>query len=335
MQTFEGGFIVGGYSNSEISGNKTEDNIGNSDYWVIKLYPEVCISPVTYYIDNDEDGFGSYLDTILARVPIEGYVTNVWDCGDTNAEIYPGTSEICNGIDDNCNFFIDDGLSFYNYYLDDDNDGFGNILLQLTSCINVLPSGYSVDSTDCDDTNNMIHPGGIEICNTIDDNCNVFIDEGLTEFKLFNDDDNDNYGNLLIDTLTCLSEIFGFVIDSTDCDDSNPNIYPGAVEIQNTLDDNCNDIIDEGFNGIVDLPVEKFQLFPNPNIGEFEIVMQNLYSSSLLIKVFNLMGEIVYSKKFEPNEKLIICLPFSFNVMAEVAIYINNIYLSQIINVLQ
>jgi Secretion system C-terminal sorting domain len=36
-QTKDGGYVVGGYSNSPISGNKTEDNMGVGDYWVLKL----------------------------------------------------------------------------------------------------------------------------------------------------------------------------------------------------------------------------------------------------------------------------------------------------------
>lgn len=36
-QTSEGGYILGGYSRSNISGNKTENNLGESDYWVVKL----------------------------------------------------------------------------------------------------------------------------------------------------------------------------------------------------------------------------------------------------------------------------------------------------------
>jgi len=34
--TPDGGFILGGYTSSGISGDKTEDTIGGNDYWVIK-----------------------------------------------------------------------------------------------------------------------------------------------------------------------------------------------------------------------------------------------------------------------------------------------------------
>lgn len=40
QQTADGGYILGGFSESNISGDKTEDSHGSTDYWVIKLAPE-------------------------------------------------------------------------------------------------------------------------------------------------------------------------------------------------------------------------------------------------------------------------------------------------------
>jgi len=37
QQTSDGGYILGGWSDSNISGDKTEDSQGNYDYWVVKL----------------------------------------------------------------------------------------------------------------------------------------------------------------------------------------------------------------------------------------------------------------------------------------------------------
>ena len=37
QQTAEGGYILGGYSESDISGDKTEDSRGGNDYWVVKI----------------------------------------------------------------------------------------------------------------------------------------------------------------------------------------------------------------------------------------------------------------------------------------------------------
>lgn len=64
---------------------------------------------LTFYRDFDNDGFGTMNDTLLAYAPLPGYVTNSNDCNDSNASVYPGAKEICNGYDDNCNNIIDEG----------------------------------------------------------------------------------------------------------------------------------------------------------------------------------------------------------------------------------
>ncbi len=63
------------------------------------------------------------------------------------------------------------------YYQDADGDGYGNISITTTSCLGV-PSGYSANSTDCNDLLSSVNPGAVELCNSMDDNCNVTIDEG-------------------------------------------------------------------------------------------------------------------------------------------------------------
>jgi hypothetical protein len=61
------------------------------------------------------------------------------------------------------------------WYQDADNDGFGNPAMSQLAC--VQPPGYVTDNTDCNDTNPLVKPTGIEVCNGIDDNCNSQIDE--------------------------------------------------------------------------------------------------------------------------------------------------------------
>jgi hypothetical protein len=82
--------------------------------------------------------------------------------------------------------------------------------------------GYSVQ-VDCDDDNPAIHPDATEVCNLIDDDCDLQIDEGL-------DPDGD-----------------GFTSCAGDCNPANPSIYPGATEACNGIDDNCDGTFDEGF----------------------------------------------------------------------------------------
>lgn len=117
---------------------------------------------VPEFIDEDNDGY-----------PVGT------DCNDNNAAIHPNATEICNGIDDNCDGQIDEGLSLFTYYQDNDADGFGNSSVSIQSCSQ--PSGYVTTSGDCNDNNAAINPGASEICgNGFDDNCNGQVDEGCT-----------------------------------------------------------------------------------------------------------------------------------------------------------
>jgi uncharacterized protein (TIGR02145 family) len=63
----------------------------------------------------------------------------------------------------------------------------------------------------------------------------------------YRDLDSDSYGNNL-DSITFCDPPVGYVIDNTDCDDSDASIHPGATEIDDDIDNNCDGVIDEGFN---------------------------------------------------------------------------------------
>jgi hypothetical protein len=194
-----------------------------------------------WYEDSDEDGYGnSDVITNDENQPL-GYVINRDDCDDTAAAIYPGAAEVCDGFDNNCNADIDEGVLLA-FYQDADTDGYGNQSTELLSCS--APVGYVADSNDCDDSNAAVNPGATEICNSVDDNCDTAVDEGLL-LSFYQDSDTDGFGNWLVQTQSC-SAPGGYVSDDTDCDDSAASIYPGAPEICNDVDDNCNAQIDEG-----------------------------------------------------------------------------------------
>jgi pimeloyl-ACP methyl ester carboxylesterase len=105
---------------------------------------------------------------------------------------------------------------------DSDGDGFG-------------------DACDCDPDDPAVFPGAPEFCDGVDNNCNGQADEGFNPSTYFLDADGDGYGNPNIQRISC-SPVAGFVINSNDCNDSNPNIHPGAIET-------CGDGIDQDCSG--------------------------------------------------------------------------------------
>jgi hypothetical protein len=62
------------------------------------------------------------------------------------------------------------------YYRDADGDGYGNPAGSGTSCDGTIPAGYLADRSDCNDANASVHPGGAEVCNGLDDDCNGIVD---------------------------------------------------------------------------------------------------------------------------------------------------------------
>jgi hypothetical protein len=199
----------------------------------------------TWYADVDGDGYGDLASSTLAcNMPV-GYVANSTDCNDANASINPGATEACNGIDDDCDGSIDEGLTFLTYYVDADGDGYGDASATgVSSCSPIV--GSVANNSDCNDNNAAINPAALEVCDGIDNDCNGLTDDGLTFVTYYADADADSYGNPASSVSTCSGAPVGYVIDATDCDDNNAAINPGATEVCNLIDDNCNGSIDEG-----------------------------------------------------------------------------------------
>jgi len=172
----------------------------------------------------------------------DGYASDL-DCNDADPAVNPGATEVCNGVDDNCDGNIDEGVQT-TFYADADGDGFGDVASTTLAC--EVPTGYVTDATDCNDANALVYPGATEVCNGVDDNCDGNIDEGV-QTTFYADADGDGFGDAASTTLACEVPA-GYVTDATDCNDANGLVYPGAIEVCNGVDDNCDGNIDEGID---------------------------------------------------------------------------------------
>ncbi len=199
--------------------------------------------PVTWYPDHDGDGYGAARPTITSCDQPPGHVAEDGDCDDENPEVNPGAEDVCDGVDNDCDGDIDNGLTAETYYPDADGDGFGAPEPSIVECHPV--PGYVKVSGDCDDQDPAVNPAAEEVCDQVDNNCDGQVDEGLETYTWYRDRDGDGYG-VLVGAVQDCAQPDGYATMSGDCDDANPNINPGADEVCNGLDDNCNGEIDEG-----------------------------------------------------------------------------------------
>lgn len=194
----------------------------------------------TYYADSDGDGFGNPDVSILACEAGAGFVEDGTDCNDAAHTANPQAQEICDGIDNDCNEEIDEGL-MVTFYVDEDQDGIGNAEYPVEACD--LEIGLSSVSGDCNDSDPDISPLKTEICDGIDNNCNEEIDEDVLMIY-YRDFDNDGFGDETQTQEACEPPV-EYVSQAGDCDDTESYAHPNAIEICDDMDNDCDGAIDE------------------------------------------------------------------------------------------
>jgi hypothetical protein len=114
---------------------------------------------------------------------------------------------------------------------DFDNDGDQDVMGMVYIQPDADGDGVTIENGDCNDTDPSIHPGATEVANGKDDDCNGIADDGTSGAASTADADKD-----------------GYTIAAGDCDDTNAAVHPGATELLDAVDNDCNGKADETFH---------------------------------------------------------------------------------------
>ncbi len=195
----------------------------------------------TFFADDDGDGFGDASSPTDACEPGSSLVEDSSDCDDTDANVNTDATEVCDGVDNDCDGSVDEdsAIDASTWYTDADGDGFGNSAFSTLACS--APSGWVADNTDCHDGSAAAFPGGTEVCDSLDNDCDGIVDEpeSADATTWYTDADSDGFGDSAYPQIACTAPS-GAVEDDTDCDDSDGAVFPGAVDAYyDGVDANC------------------------------------------------------------------------------------------------
>jgi len=204
-----------------ISDQEGGDDCDDSDPNINPGATEVCDDGIDNNCDGDTDvGPDTDGDGSLACE----------DCDDDDINTYPGAVELCDNIDNNCDDLVDNDVQYVDWYPDTDGDGHGNPAgTPISDCAQV--DGHASAGDDCDDSDDTIHPNAAELCNGIDEDCDAQLPAEET------DDDGDGY----VECAWLGSD--SAVVGGDDCDDADAASNPGATEVCDGADNDCDTAI--------------------------------------------------------------------------------------------
>jgi hypothetical protein len=162
------------------------------------------------------------------------------DCDDTLFSVRPDALEDCDGVDNDCDGTIDDGVLVAGF-ADADGDGYGDSARAAMACPGT--AGFATAGGDCNESDRTVNPGATEPCDGRDNDCDGDVDDGVLVTG-FADLDADGFGNTA-SPLTVCPGAARFATASGDCNDGDRTVNPGQVEICDNVDNNCDGSTDE------------------------------------------------------------------------------------------
>ncbi|MGD2249186.1 MAG: MopE-related protein [Candidatus Methanofastidiosia archaeon] len=272
----DGYTTCGGCDNGSCQGDCDDNNPS-----IYPGAPEVCDGK-----DNDCDGV---IDEGFDK-DNDRHTTCQGDLDDNDSTVYPGAPEVCDGKDNDCDGVIDEGFDKdgdgYTTCEEDKNDRDPEVHPDASEvcdgkdndCDGEVDEGFDKDEDeytscggDLDDNDSTVYPGAEEVCDGKDNDCDGEVDEGF-------DKDEDGYTTCgVCDNGSCQG----------DCDDNNPSIYPGAPEVCDGKDNDCDGVIDNFLENI-----KIFVIGPNGEPLEADILINGKYegktNSRGELTIFNL-----------------------------------------------
>jgi len=199
--------------------------------------------------DADGDGRGNVCDPCpLDRPPEDIDGDGLCNYDDPCPTAGPKIDLDYDGVGDPCDNCVDVPNSDQ---ADDDGDGVGNVCDLCPGEANGenqpdLDGDGVPDLCDCNIYDPTAYYGAVEVCDGVDNDCNGIVDDPGTQGELvfYADLDGDGFGDPAVVRTACVQPL-NFVTDATDCDDTRGSAYPGAREVCNELDDDCDTEVDE------------------------------------------------------------------------------------------
>ena len=235
-----------------------------------------------WYDDQDGDSYGDAQVSVGCAQPTDSSYTN-GDCNDNDDTVYPTATDICDGQINDCDESImldyeadidtdnyvecpidaggwdgaasnvggadcDDTNPAINpgtiWYLDDDGDTFGANNDTGTQSCTAPSEDHVLIQGDCNDGDAVIYNSAVDICDLIDNDCDGSQDEDAPTQTWYWDFDGDSYGDASATYVGCQYDP-SLVADDQDCDDYDETINPGAPELCDDIDNDCNGDVDD------------------------------------------------------------------------------------------